>query len=45
MKERDDAGRHSEMIVSGKTSADPNYQHNVAKADIILMHAAEYSDL
>ena len=28
-----------------KLSADPNYQHNVAKADIILMHAADYSDL
>jgi hypothetical protein len=28
-----------------KLSADANYQHNVAKADIILIHAAEYSDL
>jgi hypothetical protein len=26
-------------------SADPKYQHNVVKSDIILMHAAEYSDL
>jgi hypothetical protein len=28
-----------------KLSADPHYQHNVVKSDIILMHAAEYSDL
>jgi hypothetical protein len=28
-----------------KLSSDARYQHNVAKADIILMHATEYSDL
>lgn len=28
-----------------KLSAMPGYQHNVSKAEIILMHAAEYSDI
>lgn len=28
-----------------KLSANPIYQHNVAKSEIILMHVAEYSDL
>ena len=27
-----------------KLSGDPMYQHNVSKADIVLMRAAEYSD-
>ena len=27
-----------------KLSSDPSYQHNVSKADIILMKAASYSD-
>jgi hypothetical protein len=28
-----------------KLSAMPEYQHNVSKADIVLMHAADYSDI
>ncbi|MEO5684756.1 MAG: NIPSNAP family protein [Chitinophagaceae bacterium] len=28
-----------------KLAAMPNYQHNVSKAEIILMHATDYSDL
>jgi hypothetical protein len=28
-----------------KLSALPEYQHNVSKAEIILLHAADYSDL